>query len=52
LVGATEAELDACADRKIKELVASGKARNDDNFCIIHWEGMPSKETIGTLNRA
>ena len=50
-VGATKAELEACADRQIKELVSSGKARKHDNFCIIHWEGMPSKETIGTLNR-
>ena len=52
LVGATEAERAACADRRIKELISSGKARSDDNFCIIHWEGMPSKETIGTLNQA
>jgi hypothetical protein len=51
-VGAPKAELDACADRRIKELVSSGKARIDDNFRIIHWPGMPEKETIGSRNRA
>jgi hypothetical protein len=40
-VGGTRAEWDACADRQIKELISSGKARNDDNFFIIYWEGMP-----------
>src|SRR6516164_2363742 len=29
-VGGTRAEWDACADRQIKELILSGKARNDD----------------------
>jgi len=29
------------ADRQIKELISSGKARNDDDFCIIYCEGMP-----------
>jgi hypothetical protein len=25
--------------------------RGDDDFRVIHWPGMPSEETIGTLNR-
>ena len=41
LVGGTRAGQDACAERQIKELISSGKARNDDDFCIIRWEGMP-----------
>jgi hypothetical protein len=40
-VGGTRAEWDACADCQIKELISSGKARNDDDFCIIYCEGMP-----------
>ena len=41
LLGGTRAGQDPCAERQMKELISSGKARNDDNFYIIYWEGMP-----------
>jgi hypothetical protein len=46
-VGGTRAEWDACADHQIKELISSGKARNDDNFFIIYREGMPCSRPAG-----